>query len=176
MCHLAFGECERSLGVRAHLVFCEETGSSFKFASFSIPSKFFKWENFSKFEKQNFPLTFTYLLNSKHVFFKLRNFSFIELPWDRLTDSGLHLTFSYKTHERHLIFYFNMFSHDPIWKYQLVVSCSKFQFLVEIWPSTHEIGCWSRMSSLSVLTSARLIFAWKVMIMYKTSQNSHLIF
>ena len=38
----SFGECERSLGVRAYLVFCEKRGSIIKFTSFSIPSNFFK--------------------------------------------------------------------------------------------------------------------------------------
>ena len=50
------------------LEFCEERGFSFKFVTFSIPSRFFKWENFSKCEKSKFSFTFTLFLNSKHYF------------------------------------------------------------------------------------------------------------
>ena len=72
--HLAFGECEKNLGVRAYLSFCEERGFNFEFSSFAIPSKFFKWENFYKCENSNFLFTLTFLLNPKHIFSNFKTF------------------------------------------------------------------------------------------------------
>ena len=122
----SFGECERSLGVRAYLSFWEERWFSFGFSSCSIPSKFFKWENFYKYENSNFSSTFTCFLNSKHFFSKLKNFSLIELhETNSPTLDWIH-TFSSDSHEIHLIFNWNMFLHDTTWKHHLVKSCSKF--------------------------------------------------
>ena len=157
----SFGECERSLEVTTYLSFWEERGFSFDFSSFSIPSKFFEWENFCKYEKSSFSSTFTWFLNSKHFLTKLLNFSFIELHETNSSILDCIHTFSFESHEIHLTFDWNMFLHDPTWKSHLVDSCSNFQFLVEFSPFSHEIGCSTHMPSLWVLASAQLRFAWE---------------
>ena len=143
--HLALGECETRLGVRAYLIFCEERGFSFKFASFSIPSKFFKWEKFSKCENLNFSFTFTCFLNSKHVFSKLQNFSFIEIPWDWPTYSGLHSHIFYLKLSKEISFSietcFFMIPHENLnlWiHFQNFSFWSKFHLLhmkLVVWPT-----------------------------------------
>ena len=124
----------------------------------------------------NFSFTFTLFLNSKHYF---PNFETFHPSNSHESDSPtldcIH-NFSSITHEKHLIFDRNIFLHDPTWKSQLVDWCSKFQFLVKISPFAHEIGCSSCMTSLWVLETAQLRCAWKVVIKYKTSQNSQVSF
>ena len=169
----SFGESERSLGVRAYLSFWEERGFSFDLSSFSISSKFFEWENFSKYENSNFSSTFTCFLNSKHFFTKLQNFSFIELHETNSSTLDCIHTFSSESHEIHLTFNWNMFLHVPKWKYHLMNSCSNFQFLVEFSPA-HEIGCSTCLSRLWVLAFSQLWSTWKAVNKYTKYKNSHL--
>ena len=137
--HLAFGECERSLGVRAHLVFWEERGSSSKFASLYIPSKFFKWENFSKYENSNFSFTFTLFLNSQHIFSQLQNFSLIKLPWDRLTYFGLHshifIQKSWSTYHLRL-------KHVSSWSYLKISTC-RTMFKISVFGRNFTFFTWN---------------------------------
>ena len=153
---------DRSLWVRVYLSFWEERGFSFDFSSFTIPSKFFEGEKFSKYENSNFSSTFTCFLNSKHFFTKLQSFSFIELHETNTSTLDWKHTFSFESHEIHLTFNWNMFLHDPTWKSHLMESCSNFQFLVESSFPTHEIGCVACLSSLWVLAFSQLRFAWEV--------------
>ena len=166
-----FGESERILWVRAYLSFWEERGFSFNFSSFSIPSMFFKWENFYKYENLNLSSTFTCFLNWKHFFTKLQNVYFIELHETNSSILDCKPTFSYEYHEIHITIEWNMFLHDPTWKYHLMESCSNFQFLVEISPPTHEIGNLACLSSLWVLEFAQLWFTWEVENKLNKSKN-----
>ena len=163
----SFGESERSLEMRAYLSFWEERGFNFDFSSFSIPSKFFEWENLSKYGNSNISFTFTFFLNSKHFFTILQNFSFIELHETNSSTLDCIHTFSSESHEIHLAFDWNIYLHDSTLKSHLMESCSNFQFLVKFSPSTHEIGCSSCLSSLWVLAFSQLRFAWKVVNKYK---------
>jgi hypothetical protein len=117
------------------------------------------------------------LVLSTQIFFSpnFKNFSFIEFHETSSPTSDCINIFSYETHEIHIIFDQKMFLHDPTWKYHRVYSSSKFQLLVEFSPSAHEIGCLSCSSSLWVLKSSQLWFAWKVVKKYNTSKNSHWI-
>ena len=170
LCHFSFRECERSLGARGYLVFVRKKDLASSLQVFHS-NQVFQVRKLFQVWKLNISLTSTFFLNSKHTFSRHRNFSFIELPWDRLTDSGLHFTFSSKTHERDIIFDWNMFLHDPTWKFQLMYSCSKFEYFSRNFTFAHEIGCLACMTSLSALASAQLGFAWKMVVMYKTYQN-----
>ena len=142
--HLSFGECERILGVRAYLSFCEERGFSFEFSSFSSEKIFLSLKT------QTFD-SFSFFFSTQSITFQtFQTFHSSNSHEMNLRTLDYIYTFSYENHEEHLIFDRNMFLHDPTWKYQLVDSCSKFQFLIEISPSTHEIGYSFHMSSLWV--------------------------
>ena len=91
------------------------------------------------------------------------------------TSDWIHI-FHPKLMKEILIFDRNKFLHDPTWKFQLANSCSNFGVLGQKFSSTDEIRCLACMTSLSVLELSHLRFSWKVVIMYKTSQNSLLIF
>ena len=111
-----FGESERSLGVRVYL----------SFSRFSIPSKFFEWETFFKYENLNFSSTFTCFLNSRHFFTKILNFSFIKLHETNSFTPDCKNIFSSKSHEIHLKIDWNIFLHDPTWKSHHMKPCSLF--------------------------------------------------
>ena len=96
------------------------------FSRFAIPSKFFEWEN--KYENSNFSSTFTCFLNSKHFFTKLLKFSFIELHETNSFTLDWKNTFSSKSHAIQIRIDWNMFLHDPTWKYHLMKPCSFFSF------------------------------------------------
>ena len=146
------------------------------FSSSSIPSKFFEWEFFFKYETLNFSSPFSCFLNSNNFFTKLLNFSFMELLETNSFILDCSFTFLSKYHEILLTFNWNFFLHDPTWKYHLMESCSDFQFLVEFSPPTHEIGCSLCLSSSLVLEFGQLRVRWEAENMLKTSQNSHLSF
>ena len=55
--HFSFGECERSLGVRAHLVFVRKRGSNIKFGKFFIPKPNFQVRKLFQVLKLNFSVT-----------------------------------------------------------------------------------------------------------------------
>ena len=68
--HLSFGECERSLGLRAYLVFCEERGSSFKFASFYYFIQVFQVRQLFQVWKLKFFTHLYFLSQLKEYFFQ----------------------------------------------------------------------------------------------------------
>ena len=174
--HLAFGECERSLGVRAYLIFCEKRRFNFEFLCFSIPYEFFKWQNFSKCENSNFSFIFTLLLNSKHYFLNFKTFSLIELPWDQLTHSRLHLQIfiwnSWKTSQLRL-------KHVSSWSYMKISSCGfMFKLLAFGWIFT--FCTWNWLFSLFVKFVSSSIFSTPIHMKsgekVENISNSHFFF
>ena len=126
--------------------FREKRGFSLCFSRFSIPSKFFEWDNFSKYETQTSHLFF----NSKNFSTKLQNFSFIELHETNSFTPDCKNAFSFESHEILLRIDWNMFLHDLVWKSHHMKPSSFFQFLVEFSPPTHDFGCYLCLSSLWV--------------------------
>ena len=167
--HLAFGECERSLGVRAYLFFCEERGSSFKFISFFHFIEVFQGRKLFQFWKLKIFTHFHFLSQLKLLFFQTSKLFIHRTPIRPTNQLWIAFTHFHPNLMKDISFFDrNMFLHDPTWKFQLVDSCSKFEFFGRKFTSAHEIGCLAYMTCLSVLASAQLIFTWKAVIMYKT--------
>ena len=118
--------------------FREKRGFSSSFQDFSFHQSLWSEENFSKYE-----LNFS-LVSQTH------NILFIKLHESHFFITDCKNTFSPKSHEILLRIDWNMFLHNPTWKYYLMKPCSNFQFLVEISPTTHDFGCSSYFSSLWV--------------------------
>ena len=125
--HLSFGECEISLGVRAYSIFCEERGSSIKFAIFSFHQCFSSEKTFPRMKTKNFHSLRLSFSTQTILSPKPQKFSFIKLPWDRLTTYGLHSNIFNQNswNKSHL-----KLKHVSLWSYskiQLVYSCAKFE-------------------------------------------------
>jgi hypothetical protein len=143
----SFRESERSLGVRVYLRFSR--GKRILLEFFKICHSIHVFRVSKKFQVLKLKLLIHFHLFSqlKAFFHKTYKLFFHQTPWDQLITPGWKNTFSSKYHEIHLIIDWNIFLHDPTWKYHLMRPCSNFQFLVEVSPPTHDFGCSTCLSS-----------------------------
>ena len=126
----SFGESERSLGVRVLLeIFKRREDLAWVFQDFPFHLSFFEWENFSKYENSNFSLVFS---TQSIISINFKTFSFIEFHETHSFTSDYKDIFSSISREIHLRIEWNMFLHDPTWKYHHMKPCSFFQFFGRI--------------------------------------------
>ena len=158
------------VGKHKHISF-EKRGSNITLGNFSSQIKFLS--------EKHFHVSITSLpihLNSKHISSNLKLF-FIELSMRPTNPPWLAFHSSSKTHtndcilvEKHVSWWFNMKNSTCAFMHQI------WDFLYQNFSSTHEIHHLAHMKSMLVLASNHPIFWWNLMIMSKTSQNSHLSF
>ena len=161
--HFAFREWERSLGVRAQLICVRKKWSNINFGKFFIP-------------KPTFQSLQHFLSRPKAHFFKLENFSFIELSM-RPTNQPL-ISFAFFIQNSWKWFYFWL--KDVSSWFNMQNSTCTFMFQIEIFDqnfsSAHEIHYLACITSVSVSTSNHPRFSKNLVIMSKTYQNSHFRF
>ena len=116
--HFSFGEKVESPRVRVYLRYSREERILFMFSSFSIPSKFVKWEKLFQVWKLKTSHTF---LKHKALFHQTSNFFFHRTPWDKLFDHRLYIEIEW-----------DMFVHDPEWKSYHMKSSSFFSVFGQI--------------------------------------------
>ena len=110
-----FGESERSLGVRVLLeIFERREDLAWVFKIFHFIKVGWVRKTFLSMKLK----LITCFLNQNHYFhqFQKKNY-FIEFHETHFFTRDCRNTISPKYHERHLIIEWNMFLHDPTWKY-----------------------------------------------------------
>ena len=115
--------------MRVFLRFSREERILFEFSRFFISLKFVKCENFSKYENLNLSHNFQ---NTKHFFTELQTYSFIEPHDTNFFITDCKQIFSTKSHEIHLGIEWDLFLHDPEWKFYHMKSSSFFSFFGRI--------------------------------------------
>ena len=141
---------------------------------FHSQTKFSSEKTLPSSKTQPFTHFTTFYVNSKHIYSNLKTFPSSNFPWDSPTNSRLHFHFHPKL-MKVISFFIEicvfMIQHV---KFDLCIHLSNLIFFYQNFNFAHEIVYLACITSLWDLASNQLIVSQNTVIIYKTSQDSHL--